>query len=213
MEPSVTGLSLSLDVSIEVAFITSALEARADASYTNGMRRTVPSQQPAHAVRVPEIRKIGLTWNREHTRVPAEEVLALCDALWSTGWREERCLAIQLAGARRDVLGQIEWPQIDRWSADVDNWEHVDHLSDVTGRMLVERPELLEDLRLFESSDNPWERRLALVTLIVAFRRDASWRTELESMAERLRQDKHPLVHKAGVWARDRLGKDHLDGR
>jgi 3-methyladenine DNA glycosylase AlkD len=60
-------------------------------------------------------------------------------------------------------------------------------------------------------SENPWQRRLALVTLIVAFMKGAMFRDELTAMADRLQKDKHPLVRRAVVWARDRLKKDHLN--
>ena len=56
-------------------------------------------------------------------------------------------------------------------------------------------------------------RRLAIVTTIVAFQKGGeSWRAPLESMAERLRGDKHPLVKRAIVWANDRLGRDKTHG-
>jgi 3-methyladenine DNA glycosylase AlkD len=60
-------------------------------------------------------------------------------------------------------------------------------------------------------SANPWQRRLALVTLIVAFMKGGVFRDELSSMGDRLEKDEHPLVRRAVVWARDRLRKDHLD--
>lgn len=46
-----------LDVPAEVAAITAALAARRDPAYEAGMRGTVPSALPAHAVRAPELRK------------------------------------------------------------------------------------------------------------------------------------------------------------
>lgn len=201
---------VALDISAEVATITALLIARRDPAYEWGMRRTVPSQQPAHATRVPDTRKVASEWRRTHRGVAPDEVLALCDALWATGWREERIVAISLIAGSKPVLGAVGWSQLEAWSGDIDNWEHVDHLADVTGRLLIADPSLMARVKVLEESENPWQRRLALVTLIVAFMKGGVFRDELISMGDRLQKDKHPLVRKAVVWARDRLKKDHL---
>lgn len=202
----------ALDVNAEAAAITAALEARRDPAYEWGMRRTVPSLQPAHATRVPDIRRTASEWRRAHRGVPAFEVLALCEALWATGWREERIVAISLAGGSKAVTQAVEWERLERWSKDLENWEHVDWMASVTGRMLVADRTLLAKTNALESSENPWQRRLALVTLIVAFMKGGVFREELTEMAARRQKDPHPLVRRAVVWARDRLKKDHLDG-
>jgi 3-methyladenine DNA glycosylase AlkD len=200
-----------LDIPAQVAAITAALAARHDPAYEQGMRRTVPSQQPAHATRVPDIRKVASEWRRTHRGIEPADVLALCDALWATGWREERIVAIALIAASKPMLTAVTWDQLEAWSADIDNWEHVDHLADVTGHLLIADRMLLSRAKTLETSDNPWQRRLGLVTLIVAFMKGGVFRDELSAMADRLQKDKHPLVRRAIVWARDRLRKDHLD--
>jgi 3-methyladenine DNA glycosylase AlkD len=208
----VTLVIVAIDVSFESAAITAALQARRDPAYEWGMRRTVPSQLPAHATRVPDIRKTASEWRKAHRDVPSGEVLALCEALWATGWREERIVAIALIEGSKEVLRAAGWEQMERWSEDLENWEHVDWLAGITGRMLIADRTLLAQTKALESSENPWQRRLALVTLIVAFMKGGVFREELSGMAERRQKDPHPLVRRAVVWARDRLKKDHLDG-
>lgn len=213
-----TTTATRLDVPAEVAAITATLIARRDSAYEWGMRRTVPSQQPAHATRVPDIRKTASEWRREHRGADPRDVLALCDALWATRYREERIVAITLAGSVRKGGSRtaplaVPWDQLEAWSRDIDNWEHVDHLAAVTGRLLVADPSLIDRVHALEVSENPWQRRLALVTLIVAFMKGAMFKDELAAMADRLQKDSHPLVRRAVVWARDRLQKDHLNAR
>ena len=204
--------AIKLDITAEVAAITEELQMRGDPAYEWGMRRTVPSQLPAHTTRVPDIRKVAAEWRRAHKGVEPAEALALCDALWATGWREERIVAIALIEGSKEMLGAVEWPRLERWSQDLENWEHVDWLAGVTGRMLIADAALLVKAKALESSENPWQRRLGLVTLIVAFMKGGVFREELSAMAERRKKDPHPLVRRAVVWARDRLQKDHLDG-
>jgi 3-methyladenine DNA glycosylase AlkD len=138
-------------------------------------------------------------------------MFAVCEGLWATGWREERIVAITLMG--RAGLESADWDRLVAWSGDVDNWELVDHLADVTGRMLITNPALLSAAEALTTSENPWQRRLGIVTMIVAFSKGAILRQELTAAAERLQKDPHPLVRRAVVWARDRLRKDHRDGR
>lgn len=200
-----------LDLKAEVAAITMALEARRDPSYEWGMRRTVPSLQPSHAVRVPEIYKTAAEWRRAHKAASLEDTLRLCDALWETGWREERRVAIELIRRDRKVMASAGWERLERWSEGIDNWELVDHLAEVTGRMLIDDRSLLAKAEGLTERDHPWQRRLGVVTLIVAFMKGGVYREELSQTAERLQKDPHPLVRRAVVWARDRLRKDHQD--
>ena len=177
------------------------------------MRRTVPSSQPAHATRVPDIRATAAEWRKTHRDADNDELLRLADALWATGWREERIVAITLLGRARPALTAETWPRFVAWSADIDNWEHVDHLGDLTGRMLIAEPQMLPAVEALAVSESGWQRRLSIVTLIVAFQKAGeAWRGPLESMVERLRSDKHPLVKRAIVWAKDRLRRDKTHG-
>lgn len=191
-----------LDVAREVTTISTALEARRDPAYEASIRRLVPSTQKAHATRLPVVREVARDWSKAHRDLRPDEVLPLCDALWATGWREERLVASVILRSDPGVLAAAGWERIERWSADIDNWEHVDNLADATGRMLVADGSLLVTcVNVLEKSENPWQRRLALVTLIVEARIDTSLLREMTAAADRLRGDKHPLVRKAVVWA------------
>jgi 3-methyladenine DNA glycosylase AlkD len=202
-----------LDIGAEVRAITATLAARRDPAYEAGMRRTVPSSQPAHATRVPDIRATAAEWRKTHRDADNDEMLRLADALWATAWREERIVAISLLGRVRPQLTSDAWPRLVAWSADIDNWEHVDHLGDLTGRMLIAEPQMLPAVEALAESESGWQRRLSIVTVIVAFQKGGeTWREPLESMVERLRSDKHALVKRAIVWAKDRLGRDKTHG-
>jgi 3-methyladenine DNA glycosylase AlkD len=208
----VTAATQIIDVLAEVAAITAALEARRDPAYEQGMRRTVPSALPAHAVRVPELRKVAIEWLRAHRQTPKEDIVRVAEALWSVGWREEMLVGIALLAHSRLAMDALSWEVVERWSAELENWEQVDHLASVTGPLLNARSALIVRVRALSQAESPWQRRLAIVTLIDAFRSNAAWRSQLESMASELRTDKHPVVRKGVVWARDRLAKDRMDG-
>jgi 3-methyladenine DNA glycosylase AlkD len=192
-----------IDVGAEIGSITAALKERIDPSYEWGMRRTVPSQQPAHAVRVPDIRRTASDWSRAHKEAAFDDLLALVEGLWASGWREERIVAIALLARSKAARAQLGWEVIERWSAGIDNWELVDNMALLlTGPMLVARPELQAQVEGFGSSDHVWQRRLAIVTLIEAARDDACWLPRLQAMTERLKGDRGPTMRKAVDWGR-----------
>ncbi len=191
------------DTGAPVAAITAALKERVDPAYEAGMRRTVPSGQKAHAVRLPEIRRVGAEWSREHKDLPFGAVLAVADALWATEWREERIVAMTIMGRRKEAPSALDWGVIQRWTAAIDNWELVDNMASIlTGPMVVIRPALLSGLNDFSASPHVWQRRLAIVTLIEAARDDPAWLPELRAMAAALKGDRGPTMRKAVDWAR-----------
>jgi 3-methyladenine DNA glycosylase AlkD len=181
--------------------IINALEARKDPAYEASMRRLIPSSQKAHPTPLPEVRKVVAEWHKSHRDVLVDDLFSLCEALWSTAWREERIVAIHLIGGSEQAMDSVEWEMLRNWSADVDNWEHIDHLGDVTGRMLQMQPRLIGRIEQLAGAYNHWQRRLAMVTLIVAGR-DFAWEAALLRMAERLKNDDEPAVRKAVTWAR-----------
>ena len=195
-----------IDVGREVAGLRAELEAHADSAYATSMRRIVPSELPAHAVRVPEIRRIAAAWSRANRDIAPVDVLEIAEALWATGSREERIVAMQLVEHCRPLLASLPWEVIERWSSQIDNWEHVDHLaSAVTYAMLRARRELIDKIDELSHSAHSWQRRLAIVTLIEAARRDASWHDPLATTAARLEGDRGPTMRKAVAWAKKTL--------
>jgi 3-methyladenine DNA glycosylase AlkD len=206
-------MATRLDIDAEVRAITATLAARRDPAYETGMRRTVPSSQPAHATRVPDIRTTAVEWRKTQRDVHNDELQRLADALWATGWREERIVAITLLGRAKPSLAADARPRLVAWSADIDNWEHVDHLGTLIGSILIADRSMLPDVEPLAGSDSGWQRRLSIVTVIVAFQKQGeAWRDPLEAMVLRLKDDKHPLVKLAIVWARDRLKRGGANG-
>ncbi len=204
----------SIDAAAEVAAITATLKTRIDPAYEWGMRRTVPSQQPAHSVRVPEIRRLSVEWSRAHKALSQEELVAVANALWQTGWREERIVAIAVLGRSKEALERLPWGEIERWSAGIDNWELVDNMASMlAGPILVARPGLIAAVRPMAASDHVWQRRLALVTLIEAARDDDAWLPDLRAMTAQLKGDRGPTMRKAVDWARRAADKVEAKGQ
>ncbi len=197
-----------LDIAAEVAAIRADLDANADPTYEAGMRRVVPSVLPAHLVRLGDLRRIATSWSRAHKGASAGDLIELADLLWATGWREEGIVAMIVLSGSKDALQSLPWSIIEAWSSRFENWEHVDNTAmHVTGPMIMLRPQLIAEVEALVSSDHPWQRRLAVVTLIEATRNDIRWRPHLAAMAQRLTGDKGPTMRKVVAWARKVLNE------
>ena len=194
------------DLFLAVTVISAKLERARDPEYEENLRRLVPSRQQAHGTRLPDIRRVARDFVRENSGLPPDYMLAICDGLWGTTWREERIAAIWILLFHRETTGAIDWPMLEAWSRDIDNWELVDQLAGITGRLLQTNPRLHPNVRNLASSRIAAQRRLAVVTMIIASR-DDSWVPGLTAMIERLQNDDDPLVKKAVTWGQNELAK------
>jgi 3-methyladenine DNA glycosylase AlkD len=194
---------LTLNTRAEVAMITASLKDRIDPAYEAGMRRTVPSAQKAHAVRVPEIRRAAVEWSREHKGIPFESTLAVAEALWATEWREERIVAIAILARRKEAPAVVDWQLLDRRSAGIDTWELVDNLASMlSGPDLGRTPASYRDSRVLRPTrwsgvavwpSSPSSRPPATTSLAAR---------KLRAMAAALKGDRGPTMRKAVEWAR-----------
>jgi 3-methyladenine DNA glycosylase AlkD len=186
-----------------ITVLTSRLAHARDPEYEAALKRTMRSRQPAHGVRVPTVKGIVKEWLLDRKDWPDDFLFAVCDGLWSTGWREERLAAIAIV-VGSDLIYSMDWADVDRWSREIDNAELVDRLAGISGRMLQMNPRLHASIRNLSNSSNPLQRRLALSTLLVAAH-DQSWEPGLAAMIERLQNDDAPVVKDAVEKGRGRL--------
>jgi 3-methyladenine DNA glycosylase AlkD len=89
-------------------------------------------------------------------------------------------------------------------TARINNWDLVDASAPyILGEYLLTRPrELLDHLA---SSDNVWERRIAIVSTFAFIKKGDI--KETFRISERLLADRHDLIHKATGWALREAGK------
>jgi 3-methyladenine DNA glycosylase AlkD len=186
-----------------ITVLTSKLAHARDPEYEAALKRASWTRQPAHGVRVPAVKGIVKEWLRDRQGWPDDFLFAVCDGLWSTGWREERLAAIAII-TNSDLIYGMDWADLERWSREIDNTELVDRLASITGRMLQMNPRLHANVRNLSNSSSALQRRLALMTLFVAAH-DTSWEPGLAAMIERLQNDDQAVVKEGVEKARQRL--------
>lgn len=65
------------------------------------------------------------------------------------------------------TLTERDWPRLKRWSRKIDNWAHSDTLSEMIARLVESHPkQIYPDLQAWNTSKNPWQRRLSLTSLL-----------------------------------------------
>ncbi|MCB9026010.1 MAG: DNA alkylation repair protein [Bdellovibrionaceae bacterium] len=99
---------------------------------------------------------------------PIELAKVWDDVWWSSDCYEVMSLALSwfYDPKQRRILKQY-WPQLKKWSTKIDNWAHSDTLSGIYARILEDDPErVYSTLVKWNSSRNPWLRRLSIVSLL-----------------------------------------------
>ena len=152
-------------------------------------------------IHVPALRALA----KEHAGLPLPQVLRLL----ASRWHEDRLVALLIlvrqfecgdASARARVYAAY-CAQTGR----INNWDLVDlSAPNIVGAWLLSRDEPKPLMRLAQS-DVLWERRIAIVASH-AFIRHRRFDVTL-SLAARLLEDRHDLIHKATGWMLREVGK------
>lgn len=93
--------------------------------------------------------------------------------IWNQVWLNSDCFEVMSMALawfyeprQKHILKQ-HWSLLKKWSARIDNWAHSDTLSGIYARILEQDPEMIyPTLVKWNSSKNPWLRRLSIVSLI-----------------------------------------------
>ena len=194
------------NVFLEGPLIQGQLAARGDGAYARELRRLLPEDELLYGTPLPAIRRVVREWLEPRREHPPEYILSVCELLWSTGSREECIAALAIIFFHRPAREMVDFALLKAWSREVESVEVTDHLAGLMGRILETAPRLLGSVRSLANSDRATQRRLALMTLIVASR-DPAWEPGLAAMVERLENDTEPLVRQVVDKARERLSR------
>lgn len=116
---------------------------------------------------------------------------------------KNQCL-IFLDQHKKKKLSVAHWPILKEWVKYVDNWAHSDGLSSVFSMMLQQDLDLLlPQLKVWNASKNPWERRQSVVCLFYYSRTRKNFFAFEDAMEliQNLLDDKEYYVQKGIGWA------------
>jgi 3-methyladenine DNA glycosylase AlkD len=151
---------------------------------------------------VPATRQVAKQWYD----LPLDEL----DTLIRSEWHDDRLLALIIL-VRQYTRGDesVRKAAYDFYmchTANVNNWDLVDTSSEfIVGPYLENRPEKLRILRKLASSENLWERRIAMLATFDYIKKGTA--DEALIIAEQLLHDSHDLIQKAVGWMLREIGK------
>ena len=145
--------------------------------------------------------------------LPKNEIFALCDELWASGYNEEHWIACNWSYYLREDYTPGDFEVFERWlENDVNNWGSCDTLCNHTIGTFVEMyPEYVSRLKDWATSANRWVRRGAAVTLIIPARKGLFLK-EIFEIADILLMDEDDLVRKGYGWMLKAASEAHREG-
>ncbi len=176
--------------------ILAHLQSLGSARNREGMARFRIDASKAFGVSNAELRPLARKLGRDHERAAA---------LWATGWREARLLALFIEEKRKVTAGQAR-----RWADDFASWEIVD-----TAASLFVEAGLSETLIAeFAKDEREFVRRTAFAMIAWAAvhlkKAPDDWIIAFLPLIERHATDPRNFVKKAVNWALRQIGKRSL---
>lgn len=130
-----------------------------------------------------------------------EEIFALCEELWQSGYLEESFIAGKWADYIHDRYEPADFQVFEKWvKLYINNWASCDTLCNhAIGTFIEMYPEYISELKKWTKSDNRWVKRAAAVSLIIPARKGLFLRDIFE-IADTLLLDKDDMVRKGYGW-------------
>jgi 3-methyladenine DNA glycosylase AlkD len=195
-----------------ILLVRNDLTAQASEADRLQAQRYFKEQINAYGVKNGPVNKIAAARFKEIKAIGKEQVFALCEELFKSGFIEESFIACEwVYRVRRDFL-PADFAVFERWiSRYVNNWATCDTLCNHSVAAFIEMyPEFLCGLKSWARDENRWRRRAAAVTLILPAR-DGKFLPDIFEIAGILLLDKDDLVQKGYGWMLKEASKPHLN--
>lgn len=150
-------------------------------------------------------------WREVKTR-DKEEIFALCEELYRSGYMEEASIVSTWAHLLKDRYEREDLPVFRRWiDTYVSNWAECDGFCTHTmGEFVEQFPELIRELKRWTQSENRWMRRAAAVSLVLPARHGKFLDDSL-AIADLLLTDRDDQVQKGYGWLLKETSRQHTD--
>ncbi|MDQ2080593.1 DNA alkylation repair protein [Xanthobacteraceae bacterium Astr-EGSB] len=154
-----------------------------------------------YGVKTPAVGKIAKAHFGRVKDIGKDEILALCEELWGSGYMEEAFIACHWSDRIASRFEPQDFAVLARWVDQyVTNWATCDTLCNHTVAAFMEMyPDHLAELKTWARSKNRWTRRAAAVTLIIPARH-GRFLDEVFDIADILLRDDDDLVRKGYGW-------------
>lgn len=154
-----------------------------------------------YGVKMGEVSKIAKEGLKHIKTLPKQEILALCEILWQSGYLEEAVIACIWAESLHKQYEPADFKIFEHWVHNyLTNWADTDTLCNhAIGEFMMKYPEYIAELKKWAKSDKRFVKRAAAVTLIIPARKGL-FLDDIFEIADILLLDKDDLVQKGYGW-------------
>jgi 3-methyladenine DNA glycosylase AlkD len=186
----------------ELEQIRAKLFSLADKERAENGKRYLKSSYEFYGLKVPEMRKVM----KEYRNMDFYSMLNLFDELWKSGNHEEMNCALYLISYYVKEHPMEIWKFLLERIEKAKSWDHIDEMSSHSlGKILLERIDLMNDIKKLSESRNPWLRRASIVSTCQLIGKN---KIELTlRLAEKLVYDNDIYVQKGAGWMLREAGK------
>lgn len=186
-----------------VSDIRMELQAGADIEVKKTSSRFFKQGEEAlvYGLKSADVTKIAKEFRRQIKTYSRQEVFAVCEELWKSGYLEEAVIACKFTESLSKQYEPEDFRTFERWvNSYVSNWAACDTLCNHTiGTFMMMYPEFVNELKRWAQSPNRWTKRAAAVTLIIPARKGLFLK-EIFEIADILLLDNDDLVQKGYGW-------------
>lgn len=187
------------------------LENRTDPAGQAQAQRFFKEAIKVYGLKAGEVRKIGKKYFSQIKHLTKQEILALCEHLWQSGYNEEAGIACEWANSINKNYAAEDLAVFERWiDTYVTNWAACDTLCNhPVGTLVTMYPEQITTLKSWTPSVNRWKRRAAAVSLIIPAR-NGLFLNDIFEIADSLLTDTDDLVQKGYGWMLKAAAEAHM---
>jgi 3-methyladenine DNA glycosylase AlkD len=150
---------------------------------------------------VPEIRRAGADFARDHPDLTRSELRAIVGALYETDWHDLRSVSIALLERSEGLLRESDLPWLVGLVRSSNTWAHVDWLaSDVIGGVVERNPAALRRLPVWAKDESFWVRRTALLAQLRVLSRGEGDFDLFARLAAGMLDEREFFIRKAIGW-------------
>lgn len=193
-----------------VSEIRRELADNADEKTRDGGKNYFKEEIRLYGVKTAAVSKIAKERFKAIKDKEKNDIFALCEELWSSGYMEESFIAANWAYFLRKRYEPSDFSVFERWVEKyVSNWASCDTLCNHAVGEYVERyPQYVKELKRWAKSKNRWMRRASAVSLILPARR-GMFLKDIFEIADILLLDRDDLVQKGCGWMLKEASKAH----
>lgn len=190
--------------------IREELEAQADPQIQKTSRRFFREEIRCYGLKTATVMAIAKKYWKEIKHQEKQEIFALCEELYHSGYLEESFVVSNWAHALSGRYDKEDLAVFRRWiDTFITNWASCDGFCNHTvGDFIEQYPECIAELKRWAQSNNRWMRRAAAVSLIVPAKH-GKFLDEALGIADLLLTDKDDMVQKGYGWLLKEAGRHH----